>query len=255
LSLPALFVTLYPTQEGADRAAVGKQLQFTWLATAAALGVWAACLAFRPELAQFTWVLFFPVWFRAAHPVFLLKNPGYATAPGPERSASLAPRQESVPIPPAAWLAPVALMALSGLAIGLHSETRIHPWLIWSGGLLWMGLTPWAARLTLGEPEPLDSRGSRELEEAYADLRRFKAWAFYTMGLLAVALFALTGVLLATGQERAAIWVGAGGGSLVGVLGGVVGTWADVRRARVANLRHKLDQQVSSDSPAEAGSA
>lgn len=238
---PASFVTLYPTQQGADDRAATRQLRATWLATVGALGLWGVALPLQSELTSMIWLLFFPLWSGFAQKVFVTKNPGYAHPPGAVRAASLVSRQRQLPIPRVAWLVPLAIMAVSALVLELHHASW-QSWLIWSGGLVWVGAAPRAIQLTLAEPEPMDTEGSQQLATAYEELRSFKAWGFFTMGLLAVAVLSVTSVLLALDWQRAALWAGAGGGSVVGILGGVTGTWADIRRARVANLRYQLSQ-------------
>jgi hypothetical protein len=90
----------------------------------------------------------------------------------------------------------------------------------------------------------MDAGDSPELSRAYADFRRGKMWAWYAMSVVVMIVMTLPALMIASkGAElrEAAIWVGAGGGSLAGVLGGAVGVWADLRRAKL----NRLFQQIS----------
>lgn len=234
---PAVFVTLYPAQPGAAAADVEAGLRRTWAGTLVASLVAGAVLASAPGLWQGVWCLFFPLWFGLAMKVWVAKNPGLQPSSSPLRSASLVNREQVNPVPPSAWLVHVAVLAGTAPALG----DNVLAWGIWSGGLLWLGLAPVAASKLVQEPEPLAPVPSPELEAAYAALRSFKAWGFFWASLLALALFAACGGVIAAGVPLAAAWIGGVGGTLVGIGGGVFGTVADVRRARVANLRRSLE--------------
>ncbi|HZM01272.1 MAG TPA: hypothetical protein VFD43_13580, partial [Planctomycetota bacterium] len=106
----------------------------------------------------------------------------------------------------------------------------------------WLLAGPLAVRGSQLEPEPLDARGSPELQAAYAAQRRFRAWGFYAFGLLGTLLFAAISVLMVY-EPRAAGLAGGILGSAFGLAGGVFGTCASVHRARINRLLHELRAQ------------
>ncbi len=234
---PAVLASAIKTHPGADREKIARLTRLLWLATAVAVAI---VVALAP-VTHMTWTLSFALWFGLANRIFIAKNPGLAQPQGPVRSASLKPREIQSPIPQVAWVGLVLYVLAGGIAIAYHAHTNILPWGIWSGALLWLGLTPWCCRAMLNEPEPLDSKGSPELEAAYRDSRNFRAWGFFGAGLAAITLFQGAALMIALGLGQQAAWVGGIGGTLVGVAGGVLGTMADLRRAKVANLRKDLE--------------
>lgn len=235
---PAALATFIKTQPGADQERISRLSRLLWVATA----ISAAIVVALAPITHMTWMLSFLLWFGLANKIFIAKNPGLAHPPGTVRSASLKPRDIQGPIPKAAWVALVLYVMGGGIAIAYHAHSNVLPWGIWSGALLWLGLTPWCCKAMLNEPEPLDSQGSPELEAAYRDSRNFRAWGFFAAGVAAVTLFQLAALMIALGLTHQAAWVGGIGGTLVGIGGGVFGTMADLRRAKVANLRRDCEQ-------------
>jgi hypothetical protein len=97
----------------------------------------------------------------------------------------------------------------------------------------------------------MDVGGSEELAGGYESLRRLKIWGWFIVSTMAMLAMSLPPVLLAWDPEgwlTAAIWVGAGGGAFVGLLGGVFGGTADVRRTRL----NRLYQDLAEDQPASS---
>lgn len=228
-----------------------------WLWTAGAVIFFLALYSYGPaELSRFAWILFFPLWFQGAMPLLQAKDHGWrpALAEKTARSASLVRRDMQAPIPTWAWLLAGATWLLSLVLIIELLVTQPHGRLVaWTivfpfmGGawLLWGRY--WTAKSAL-EPEPMDAGDSPELSEAYADFRRAKMWAWYVMSVMVMVVMTLPAVMVALrGTEllKAAIWVGAGGGSLAGVLGGVVGVWADLRRAKLTRLYQRISENPS----------
>lgn len=239
---PVIIASLFKTQPGADTATIKRLTPILWVSTVLAAGI----VVYFAPVTHMTWVMCFPLWFGLANRIHVAKNPGLAIPQGPTRTASLKVREVESPIPTFAWTFLVLYVLAGATAIGVLSpEMTILPWVMWSGALLWLGLTPWACKAMIQEPEPMDSGASEELAKAYEQGRNFRAWAFFVAGLAAITLFQGVAVLLVLGKQKLAIWIGAGGGTLVGLGGGIVGTLADARRAKVANLRHALENDAS----------
>ncbi len=79
-----------------------------------------------------------------------------------------------------------------------------------------------------------------------AGLRRLKQWSWCGGMALAMLIFTVVPLLIAWDEVaylNAAIWIGAGGGGLLGVAGGVFGVIADLRRARINRRYRELTSQ------------
>lgn len=202
------------------------------------------------------WVPFISVcgsmllWFSFAMPALQARQPGWNDAqraagtggrdPRPAvRSASLQPRHVIHPIPRRAWAVGWSLCGLCTAAM-IWSFTRgVTPWVAF-GLSFWVFSGYFGGRLTVMEPEPLDPRGSPELQRAYARLRSFKAWGLYWFGLSGTTVFTAVAVILAVRPDVGG-WVGAILGCAIGVAGGVFGTVGSIRRAGVNALLAELD--------------
>jgi hypothetical protein len=103
---------------------------------------------------------------------------------------------------------------------------------------------PYSLKLSYLEPEPLDSSGSSELQEMYRQHRRKKIRTLYWM----------TGFLLPTFLGTMLAWmvwrpehfqiigmVGAIGGSVFGIAGGIIGTLMSAQRMRIAEFKATLE--------------
>lgn len=108
----------------------------------------------------------------------------------------------------------------------------------------WLAWGAYFGRMATLEPEPIDLSSSPELAQGYADFRNFKLWGWFTLSVLAMLAFCMTSLLLALDASglTTAIWIGAGGGSMVGVLGGVFGVRADLYRTRLNRLYQDLSE-------------
>lgn len=269
LLVPALVASLWRTTAETDaaRTAVRRRSIALRVATALALGLWVAivvgsvALPGNPLLVtagRFGWLLFFPLWFGFAMPLLRAKNPewdtGIGAASGPVRTASLVNRSRRSPIGRGAWIIAAAIavgllavMGARGLAGPFDSESLRMQW-IWMtvayGVILALHalVVPWGIQVALAEPEPLDLRGSRELEQRYEAFRSTKARGLF--GLFAVALPVVIG-----GSFAIAVWidsdaggkVGALGGIAIGLAGGWFGTVATIRRCRIARFKSELE--------------
>lgn len=187
--------------------------------------------------------MFFVVWFGFAMPALQARQPGYrpmphAGSPEPVRSASLTPRDTNIPLPRGAW---VLGWTLFGLCVGatVWAIVKGAPALLLLGWGFWLGMGVFGTRASQVEPEPMDASGSPELAEAWASLRRFKAWSFWALGLVGSMGFACVAVLTVFRPDIAGI---SGGvlGTAAGVTGGIIGTMGSVRRARVNALLQEL---------------
>lgn len=233
--------------------------------------LWANNLGF----ARYMFVGFFPLWFGLAMPALSARNPDFAAAHPTGtavRRASLAPRDNTPLAPRWMW----TLSALIGAAFVIG--TAIRPWgaaefftdLFGSPVAAFEGTvrSTWLRSMIVQissmallfpmlflcmnmvrrEPEPLDARSSPELLESYASLRRFKAqamlWLFGVgMNLLFGACFMLMAWLPSDSRTTTYILAIGGGaaGSALGIAGGVIGTVASMRRARINALIRSLD--------------
>lgn len=255
---------------------------FTFLALAAWLGLLLMTLQLPNSnpLAQahrHMWVAFFPLWFGLAMPVIRAKSYdwqpsvppsslGEATIPGPAvRSASLVNRERDTPLRRWEWafgiclsLACIAWIALRGLYPFADPET-LEPGQVsfyqWALALStyavciasqWF-LVPYSLKLSYLEPEPLDSSGSRELQEMYRQHRRQKIRLLYWMTAVLLPVFIGGTVAWMVWWPEHFQWVGlvgAIGGSLLGIAGGVVGMLMSAQRMRIAEFKSHLDTKA-----------
>lgn len=275
LAFPLCFVLLSPrgrasafsddTTNATDRAR-GLTLVLVIATTICLVGhlwLWSSEVPFN----RFTGCFFFPLWFGLAMPALAARNPDLArTHPAgtPVRRASLTPRTSEPLAPRWLWTLSIGIAAASLVGIA------IRPWgeafgtcpfdsavqAVWLRSLViqtaTLALTFTVLHGCLGmlrrEPEPMDARATAELIESYASLRRFKAaaflWLFGVGGSLIVG-----GAMLAMAwlppDSDAMIWVlaigGGVAGSALGIAGGVLGTVASIRRARINAMIRTLD--------------
>lgn len=253
------------------------------LATLVALGIWGGLLlasiqlpnGMLPTLAQFSWVLFFPLWFACAMPAIRAKNPvwsgaleGAMATDSPVRTASLVNRPRENPISPAHWAIAIAVVAAPLIAIALrglwpfenthegHAAIERTRWLVALAVYAFCALTTFiVAPISIAklhvEPEPLDPSGSPALIALYRVQRLRKARGLFWM--LVVVLPGFLGGILAAG-----LWLppgyggtigllGAIGGSAIGLLGGVFGTMMAFQRVRLAEMKSRLETAGASN--------
>lgn len=247
----------------------GKKVMLA-VATAFCLLLWLGCTLQTTRsnakvfafASQFAWVLFFPLWFLLAMPIVrvTMATPVTAGAPTAEvRVASLVSRARKHPIPRGLWTL-CATLWLAGLAaIGTRwfggpfatdAARNAFLWQLASHAFLLAlnaFLLPFCLRRMLLEPEPLDAHGSPELQRMYDELRasRIKS-LFWVLGVAMPAMFALAFAIVAwTGVGEIAGWIGAIGGTAVGLGGATIGALSGLRRMRIAEFKQRLDQQTS----------
>ena len=217
-----------------------------WLATILCVLAYVALYFWQPAVAYFMWLAFFPLWFFLAMPLVRLRKPEWGPLErGPQRSASLVRRDRLPPELVAGWVAVVVLwlFLLCGALLGLAVFAREPApwWLLFfnfaAGAELWV--LNWAMRRSLIEPEPVSAGDSEALVAEREGFRRFKLYGWLWLALAAMLIFSLPPLLLIWYGDAALTWaivVGAGGGALAGIGGGVFGTLASLRRAKINRL-------------------
>jgi hypothetical protein len=166
------------------------------------------------------------------------------------RSAALVRRDIASPVLRFLQIGAWVLWGMLTLAtVILLRQNAVPQWWLLSFtlmGAVELALGGWLARQAALEPEPLDPAGSAKLQEAYARLRRLKHWSWHAGTTLGMLLFTGAALLVAwdeIGNLVVAIWIGAGGGSLLGLAGAVVGVSADLQRARINRHFRELTSQ------------
>ena len=204
---------------------------------------------------EILWVLFFPLWFAMAMPLLQACGYGANKDKATIRSASLVNRPATNPVPRSAWIPPgvIWLIAVALVVAALNDESAKGDTTAWLAfGLLvtvvpmtTLFLGPWAVRMSLQEPEPLDPSGHPQLLDAYERLRRVKAWGFYGLTVAMLLLFCILLPLMAWhGAQGATIGIFGGvSGSLVGIGGATFGVMMSARRQAVRRLLEDLQQE------------
>lgn len=249
------------------------------ICTLAALVVWGGCVVASESVAgalwaaRFAWILFFPLWFVLTMPLLWLKldlpNRSCEAMAGDQttlRTASLVNRERQSPVQGWMWaiavassLAGASLILARGLlpfpreALGVDpteaAETERLIWLVFLGVAL---LSPmqllWLPRLLssmLLEPEPLDTAGSQQLVDLYANHRRRRVLSmFWIMGVAGPLILGTVYALAVWYPTLGARWGVVGGlaGTLLGVLGAINGFMMTARRAEIDQFRARLDR-------------
>ncbi len=245
---PAVITLFFPGRDMTpELIARGKRLRLMlWGATIASAVAYLLLARWQPAVAYFMWVAFFPLWFNLAMPLLRLRNPAWRVpAREPVRSASLVRRDL---LPPALRFGWIALGAFWALLLGVTAAGLVFGavqtpqwWLLVfnlaAGFELW--ILHWAMRRSLVEPEPAAPVESEALRREREAFRRFKLNAWFLLAAVAMLIFSLPPLLLTWYGNDALGWaiaIGAGGGTLAGIGGGVFGTWATIRRARINQL-------------------
>lgn len=256
ISIPAvltLFIRPKRTPDDDRRRLAAVLARRLWLATVLTALAFVLLYFWQPVVAYFMWLAFFPLWFLLAMPLLRVRNPEWGPVErGALRSASLVRRDRLPPELLAGWVAVVVLwlFLLCGALLGLTLFARgpVQWWLLGfnlaAGAELW--LLHWAMRRSLIEPEPVSSDDSDALLAARASLRRFKLYGWLWLALAVMLIFSLPPLLLIWYGNDALTWaivVGAGGGTLVGIGGGMFGTIASLQRAKINRLYLDADSR------------
>lgn len=223
--------------------------------TLLALLLWSACAwlsqlnpeqAWLATLVRVGWIGYAPLWTMGTMRILALKQPAVHSGPS-VRVALLANRERHNPIQRWHWLC-LWGFSLGWVALILCSPNAMRGW--WAAGyaaqvLLTAAILPWGLRLSLAEPEPMDAGASEELAQAYRQLRSAKLKAlFWLLGVGMLSLFGACAALatwMPSGEWAA--WLGALGGSAVGIAGALVGVYFGNRRAQIAAYKAQLDQR------------
>lgn len=255
------FVRVDPEHRRED---LSRRTRRLWVVTAAALAIHGA-VRFGLETAAvesraltmvwtqaFSLFCFFALWFGLALPVLQSRQPGWGSTTGARhvsRSASLKPRESIEVLPRSALILGWVVFAVCSIVVG-WSISLGAPWLLALGLAWWIGMGVFASKASALEPEPLDERGSATLVEAWERLRRFKAWSFFLLGLMATIGFTAVAVAVIVAPQHAGR-AGAAVGIAAGLAGAVLGGLASVRRARVNALLEELSSGADTNLGAE----
>ena len=241
-----------------------------WACTLGTAGVHVALWSGGIKATTFMSLAFMPLWFALAMPALMHRRPEWQRLHGstPERTASLQPRTHEPLLPRWLVLAP-ACISLAGLvSVGIAFATRrartgafgqvddgafiAALLLVVGSGVQMLGMIPAITRAARMLPEPAPAGGHAALQEAYAEHRRFVACSttlLFGVGLntLAVALASSVAWVPAADPLRSTLLIagGAGGGTLIGLVGATVGTMASLRRARIAAQFREIAQSRS----------
>jgi hypothetical protein len=244
-----------PDREDATIALAAKERRL-WTATAAAvLGYVALSLSGIKIAAYMMWIAFFPLWFLLAMPVLQAKDPGWRGIPRtPVRTATLKRRDVWPPELERAWILLTIgwLLLLFGAAAGLLFEAPgADMWWVIAFPILGgaeLALFYRCGQGSLAEPEPSVAAETPEIRSARDGLRKLKLYGWFGAAVVMTLVFSVPALILIWWDQSAltaAIIVGAGGGALGGIGGGVFGTMADLRRARL----NRLCLEASTDPP------
>jgi hypothetical protein len=240
---------------------------------------------FAMVIAGFWWPWFFPLWFFLAMPAIVAKNPhwgwtvGGGSASGGVRTASLVNRERASPVTRAMWAVPITLFVVILAAIaarGLlpfgvgpypgdsavdpeaarvaYAEVERSRWILsivvfGSAFGFVLAILPRSLRRTLSEPEPMDAAGSAELAQLYAAQRRKRVLGlFWGIGVVLPLCIGSFSVLQAWFPQNGSTWglISGIGGSILGICGAIFGTWMTVERAKISEVRARLDASDAS---------
>ncbi len=251
-----LFMILFPAvftifvrpkvATSAEHPQLAKLTRNLWLATGFTVIAFVSLFYWQPEVGYFMWFAFFPLWFLLTMPLLHARDPGWRPLPRTAvRSASLAPRDSLPPELRIGWIAITTLwgllLAASTLGLVLAVSTPVQ-WLLLAfnvaaGAELW--LLHWAMRRSLIESEPVSPNDNDAVRSERASFRRLKLNAWFIVATTVMLIFSLPPLLLiwfGNEAQMLAIIIGAGGGSLAGIGGGVFGVIASIKRAKINRL-------------------
>lgn len=245
---PAVF-TLFVGEKSKDteqHARSAKLTRLLWLSTGITVVVYILLTRWHPAIAYFMWLMFFPLWFTLAMPLLQARDPGWRPfARNSVRSASLVRRDVLPPDLRIAWIATLVLWGLllctSVLGLILAISELAQWWLLFfhvaAGAELW--LLHWAMRRSLIEPEPTSPHENDLIRTERESFHRLKLNAWLILAAIVMLIFSVPPLLLIWYGNDALMWaiaIGAGGGTLAGIGGGIFGTIASIKRARINRL-------------------
>lgn len=245
---PAVF-TLFIREKSKDPGQHAKSIKLArllWLSTGFTVVTYILLARWYPVLAYFMWLMFFPLWFMLAMPLLRARDPGWRPlAHNTVRSASLVRRDVLPRDLRVAWIAIVVLWGLllctSVLGLVLAVSELARWWLlsfhVAAGAELW--LLHWAMRRSLIEPEPTEPLENDLIRAERDSFHRLKLNAWFILAAVVMLIFSIPPLLLIWYGNEALMWaiaIGAGGGTLAGIGGGIFGTIASVKRAKINRL-------------------
>ncbi len=252
IHLPLLFVACYRPRKltAVPMKSDPRQRQLIFGLVGATIlsdAVIAACWQLAPAIVGHLWILFFPLWFGLAMPWMVRRFPSTGNPHPPTariRSAALNSRE---PLRVSRGALTVLRWGSAALLVGfiawlaMRRETLSPAQYYTSVAMLAAFaitaavsglLTPWLIQRVAFEPQPLPPRPAPELQQAWASLLRLKRQGLAVLIFSGPLLTAVLFVLASTpAPPTALIWVGAGGGSLLGIAGGIFGTLIGTRQA------------------------
>ena len=213
------------------------------VALLAHLGIYATALPVA--LKTQTWVLFFPLWFLLAVPLLQARDPGWMSAAkvqGSIRRAKLEDRFARPLAMRALWVG-AALVWIAFIVLATPFIQNPQDWfklpqvILLGVSLLSLLIGFLMCELLALEPEPYAEHGTDLLAKKYFDFRRTRTLLTYVLFVSCALLFeTLALLLLMHSSPQLLAWVGALGGSVAGILGGVVGVWSSFRRAELNRM-------------------
>ena len=248
IAFPAVF-TLFIRRRETDREMPARNRQLSrllWLTTLATALVYLLLVQWHPAVAYFMWMAFFPLWFLLAMPMIQARDPGWRPLERDNRRSASLVRRDLLPIPlRIGWIMLTALwglllcLALFGLALEVSQPVMWWLLLFNLAAGFELGILFWAMRRSLIEPEAASADESSPLKAEREALHRLKLYGWLGLAVITMLIFSLPPLILIWYGNRALMWaitIGAGGGTLAGIGGGVFGTLASIRRARINRL-------------------
>lgn len=249
--------SLQSPQTGAKATGLATKQRRLWIWTVVAVaGFLVLGLSGLQVPTYMTPFVFFALWFILALPVLQAKDPGWRGVPRPPvRMASLSRRDRLPASLQRAWrlLTTIWILLLFAAAAGILVDAPgAEMW--WSLGFVVVGgvelaLFYWVGKRSLSEAEPSSANETAEIRSARDRLRNLKLYGWFAAASVCMFVFSAPALILiwfGQSAQTVAIIVGAGGGALAGIGGGVFGTVADIRRARL----NRLCIEDSADLPA-----
>ncbi len=145
--------------------------------------------------------------------------------PALPRGASLKPRR--VELFKGAFVWPLVAWAAIAAVTLVVAGDRPLAWLNPALSLLMLLFLPRLMRTLVAEPEPLGGADPAGLAERYEAFRRRRVRTMYWLCVAGALFLAGAWHLL---PDRTGAWVGALGGTMLGIWGATFGTWADAQR-------------------------
>ena len=238
-----------------------------WACTLGTLAIHLALWFAGIGAATYMGFAFMPLWFFLAMPALVHRRPEWQRLHGstPQRSASLRSRSNEpvlsrwmVQLP--AWITVAGLVSIAAAFVTRQSRGGVSDpvdtgtfvtaaALVIGCGVSLVGMLPAILRTTAVLPEPEPEGGDAALREEYAKHRRFVAASMTLlfgggMNLVVVCVASCMMWIPAADPLRMTLIIAcsAGGGSVIGLMGALIGTMSSVRRAKIAAHLRALER-------------